>query len=358
MSDLLNYKCPCCGGSIEFNSKEQKMKCPFCDTDFDLETLKSYDSELNSEAKENMEWECDSSWLSEEEVNGMSVYHCQFCGGDIVVDTTTAASKCPYCDNPVIMQGNLSGSLKPDMIIPFKLDKKQAKAALEKHLSGKRLLPKVFKEQNHIDEIRGVYVPFWLFNADADADIRYKAQKIKRWSDDRFDYKETSYFLVSRAGYIGFDNVPVDGSEKMANDLMESIEPFSYAEAKPFQTAFLSGYVADKYDVESDACIGIANERVKESTIRTFRDTIQGYDVVTTEKSSINLKNGSVKYALCPVWILNTTWNGNKYTFAMNGQTGKFVGNLPVDKGAFWRYFIGAFAVGAAIAAAISAFLQ
>ena len=207
-----------------------------------------------------------------------------------------------------------------------------------KHLTGKRLLPKIFKDQNHIDEIKGVYVPFWLFDTDVDANVRYRATKIRVWSDSDYDYTETSYFMVHRGGNVGFENVPVDGSSKMADDLMESIEPYNCAEAVDFQTAYLAGYLADKYDVTAEESIKRANARVKRSTEEAFAETVQGYNSVTAENSSVQFHNGKAKYALYPVWLLNTTWNGNKYTFAMNGQTGKFVGDLPVDKAAATRW--------------------
>ena len=107
-----------------------------------------------------------------------------------------------------------------------------------------------------------------------------------------------------------------------------------------FQTAYLAGYMADKYDVTAEQSIDRANERVKHSTEQAFADTIKGYTTVVPENSSIQLKNGKARYALYPVWILNTIWNDEKYTFAMNGQTGKFVGNLPVDKAAAARWTI------------------
>lgn len=201
-----------------------------------------------------------------------------------------------------------------------------------RHLRGKRLLPKVFKDQNHIDEIKGIYVPFWLFDTDADADIRYRATKVRSWSDKNYNYTETRFFMVARSGNIGFTRVPVDGSTKMEDDLMESIEPFDFKEAVPFQTAYLAGYMADKYDVGAEESIARANERVKRSTEDNFKSTVTGYTSVTTEQSSVRLHDGSAKYALYPVWILNTTWNGKQYRFAMNGQSGKFVGDLPVDK--------------------------
>ena len=165
----------------------------------------------------------------------------------------------------------------------------------------------------------------------------------------RYYYTETSYYSVNRAGYIGFANVPVDGSTKMDDALMESIEPYYIGDAVDFQTAYLAGYLADKYDVGAEESIERANQRIRKSTEEAFADTVNGYDSVQTEDSNIRLHNGRARYALYPVWILNTMWNGQKYTFAMNGQTGKLVGDLPMDKGLFWKWLLG---VTAAVTAA------
>ena len=260
-----------------------------------------------------------------------------------------AASACPFCGNPIVLTGQFAGDLRPDLIIPFKLDKKAAKEKLQEHLKGKTLLPKVFRSQNHIDEIKGVYVPFWLYDSDADAQLRFTATRTRFWSDDDYDYTETSYYSVRRDGVLGFDAVPVDGSSKMADDLMESIEPFAMQDAIPFQTAYLAGYVADKYDVDAQKSIQRANERIRQSTEDAFTQTVTGYDSVKMENSSIQLHGGKAKYALFPVWVLSTSWQGNNYIFAMNGQTGKFVGNLPVDKVAARKWTLGlTAAVGAA----------
>ena len=180
MQALQEYKCPCCGGALAFDSSIQKMKCPFCDTEFDIEALEGYDEALREEKSDSMEWEtaAGSEWENGE-ADGLRTYICKSCGGEIVGDANTAATTCPFCGNRVVMMGNFSGSLKPDLIIPFKLDKNAAKEGLMRHLSGKRLLPKVFKSQNHIDEIKGVYVPFWLFDTDVDARMRYSATKVE-----------------------------------------------------------------------------------------------------------------------------------------------------------------------------------
>ena len=342
MSALQEYKCPCCGGAIEFDSESQNMKCPYCDTEFEMETLKSYDEALKSEGNDDMHWETNAGgeWQAGE-TDGMRVYSCKSCGGEIVGDETTAATECPFCGNPVVMMGQFSGALKPDYVIPFKLDKEAAKKALNKHYEGKRLLPKVFKDQNHIDAIKGVYVPFWLFDTDAEANIRYKATRVRAWSDSNYNYTETSFYSVLRGGNIGFERVPVDGSTKMADDLMESIEPYDFSQAVDFQTAYLAGYLADKYDVDAEQSIERANERIKKSTESAFASTVNGYASVIPENTNIRLQNGKAKYALYPVWLLNTTWNGQKYTFAMNGQTGKLVGDLPMDKAAYKKWLFG-----------------
>lgn len=349
MAGMLEYKCPCCDGAIKFDSTTQKMKCPYCDTEFEVDALKGYDEDLKDQKPSEMEWTTPGGSWAEGETAGLHTYVCKSCGGEIVGDDTMAASACPFCGNPIVLTGQFAGDLRPDLIIPFKLDKKAAKAKLQEHLKGKTLLPKVFRSQNHIDEIKGVYVPFWLYDSDADAQLRFTATRTRFWSDDDYDYTETSYYSVRRDGVLGFDAVPVDGSSKMEDDLMESIEPFTMQDAVPFKTAYLAGYVADKYDVDAQKSIQRANERIRQSTEDAFTQTVTGYDSVKMENSSIQLHGGKAKYALFPVWVLSTSWQGNNYIFAMNGQTGKFVGNLPVDKVAARKWTLGlTAAVGAA----------
>lgn len=358
MTTLREYKCPCCGGQIAFEAKLQKLKCEYCDTEFDVETLRQYDEDLSQDAPDRMEWSTapGTEW-QEGENAGMRVYSCNSCGGEVITDATLAATVCPYCDNPIVMTGQLSGALKPDLVIPFKLDKKAAKDALSAYFRDKRLLPKVFREQNHINEIKGMYVPFWLFDADARASIRYRATRLRAWSDSSYNYTETSHFSITRTGTVSFDHVPVDGSSKMADDLMESIEPYDFSAAVDFRTAYLAGYLADKYDVDAEQSIDRANERIKKSTEQAFADTVTGFTSVTTESSGVSLSNGTARYALLPVWLLNTTWNGRRYTFAMNGQTGKMVGDLPLDKKAYLKWLFGVAAVTAASLFALITFV-
>lgn len=355
MNALQEYKCPCCDGAISFDANSQKLKCPYCDTEFDLETVISYNDELNSDGTDNMTWETNpvTEW-TENETGGLCTYTCNSCGGEIVGDENMASTKCPYCGNPVVVTGKVSGMLKPDYVIPFKIDKKTAVNALSEYYKGKKLLPKIFRDKNRIEEVKGMYVPVWLFDTEAGAHIRYRATRHRMWSDSRFNYTETSYYSVIRDGSLDFENVPVDGSTKMDDELMESIEPYDFSEAVDFQTAYLAGFLTDKYDVDAESSKIRANQRIKNSTEEAFASTVCGYSSVIPVSSCVNFNNGCSKYALYPVWLLSTEWNGNKYTFAVNGQTGKVAGDLPMDKASYFKWLFG---LGLGVGTALFAFL-
>ena len=346
---------------MEFDTALQKMKCPYCDSTVEMSEMQSKDAGLDTPApgsgaapgaplkQDSVQWDADSgaSWTNED---GMSVFTCNSCGGEIMSDENTVATACPFCGNPVVLSGRVSGGLKPEFVIPFKLDKQAAKAKLKAYIKGKRFAPNAFASENKLDEIKGIYVPYWLFDSDVDAFAEFSATKVRHWSDRDYNYTETSYYDVLRAGSMRFENIPVDGSTKMPDDLMESIEPFDFGEAVSFQTAYLSGFLADKYDVSKEVSLSRATERLKNSADAALSSTVDGYVTVTTKTSHVNTRNGKSKYALFPVWLLNTSYRGKKYTFAMNGQTGKFIGNLPASNGKFAALFGG---VAAGVAAVV-----
>lgn len=350
MSSVLEYKCPNCASDIKFDSESQKFRCESCDAEFSEQELNEiHDFEENFGEGSEFKWESEKE--NGEEMSGMNEYVCQSCAAHLAVDETTAAGECPYCGSPIILNGQLSGMNTPDCVIPFKLDKKAAGEALKAFCKGKPLLPSNFVSDNKIKEMKGVYVPFWLFDCDADANIVYKATKVRHWSDSNYNYTEIRHYNVYRSGSIGFANIPVDGSSKMDDAYMDGIEPFNYGDMTDFNPGYLLGYMADKYDVTAEQSFPRAETRVEKSTEDAFRATVNGYTTVVPQMSNIKADGGKYRYALLPVWILNTKYNGEKYMFAVNGQTGKVSGKLPIDKKKFWLFFGG-------IAAAIIALGQ
>ena len=138
-----------------------------------------------------------------------------------------------------------------------------------------------------------------------------------------------------------FRQVPVDGSSKMSDAHMDAIEPFNYSELKPFSTAYLPGFLAEKYDVDAQASQPRAQERMQTSLGNALRSTVRGYATVMPLSEAVHVDMEPARYALMPVWMLHTKWNGQNFLFAMNGQTGKLIGDLPVDKGKVAAWFAG-----------------
>jgi len=338
--DIKEYKCPNCGGAVKFDSSSQKMKCPYCDAEFEINALEEHQKQIAERSNDNFDWgeKRAEETLNESELDDLISGVCPSCGAELLGDKNTVAMVCPCCGNAQIVSQRLSGFLKPDYLIPFKQDKKAAVEALKKFNKGKRLLPDFFTEDNHINSMQGVYAPFWLFDAEASGRICYKATKEKNRKDSSFSYTETSFYSIVRDGNISFEKIPVDGSEKMDDAYMDAIEPFDYKQLQEFHTSFLAGYVAEKYDVDAEKSKERAAERIKASVESEFARSVSGYNSVEIESSSVNVKGSKQSYALFPVWILNTKYKKENYLFMMNGESGKLVGRLPIDSRKIWKY--------------------
>ncbi len=328
------YQCPACTGPLHFAGDTGKLQCDYCENSYEPETIAALmaDKECAAGAQQP-EWatEAAGSPWSEAEMAGLRVYNCPSCGAQVICDANTAATSCAYCNNPTVMPQMLNGGLRPDYVIPFKLDNDAAKQALAKHYKGKLFLPKEFAAQNRIEEIKGIYVPFWLFDCQADADVCYRAKKVHSYTSGNEQVTVTEHYRLTRGGDVTFQKIPVDGSKKMPDAHMDAIEPFDYNELTPFSTAYLPGFLADKYDVDAAESAQRANARIRASVEESFAETVSGYSGRTTEYANIRLAQGEVKYALLPVWMLNSSWKGKTLTFAMNGQTGKLIGDLPIS---------------------------
>lgn len=345
-SQVTNYKCPACTGPLHFAGDSGKLECDYCGSSFTVDEIEAlYAEKVEDAIEESIKHEAAAVQAQEEntwgdEAKDLITYSCPSCGAELICDATTAATSCPYCGNPTIIPGQFHGGLKPDYVIPFKLDKEAAKAALKKYYKGKKLLPKTFSKDNHIEEIKGVYVPFWLFDGEAKADVRYHATRVHSHVEGDYNVIVTEHYKVRRAGSVSFSKVPVDASSKMPDAHMDSIEPFDYSEMKEFSTAYLPGYLADKYDVSESECKDRATGRAANSIESMVNSTTIGYTTCLPEQKNVQVVPEKAKYVLLPVWMLSTRWNGNNYLFAMNGQTGKFIGDLPISKGRFLEWFL------------------
>ncbi|WIV12426.1 hypothetical protein [Proteiniborus sp. MB09-C3] len=333
---IVTYKCPNCGGALEFNADSQNWKCEFCLSDFNNEEVKAL---ANDENPKDDSFEQQASQEDTEFAEKARVYSCTSCGAEIVTDETTAATFCYYCHNPAIIPKQLSGEYRPAKVIPFKFKKEAARDIFIKWCKKKPLLSRQFTSNSQLELLSGIYIPFWLFDCEARGKINAEGRKVRTWVSGNKRYTETKYYDVTRAATTSFSGIPADGSKKADDRLMETLEPYDYSQMVDFSMSYLSGYMAEKYDVDKEAVFGRISERVNGYTDTLLRNTIQGYSSVTVRNSGIDIYKSEAAYVLLPAWIFTYNYKGKTYVFAMNGQTGKIAGSLPLSKARMAAWF-------------------
>lgn len=347
----VTYKCPYCDAPLRYIAGGRQLGCASCGNKFAPELLEQYSRFTKKDAP--FDWgDYKKSFQQGLRRSEKPVYVCRSCGAALETDETTASLSCPYCDNEIVLSDRLSGGLQPNGVIPFALDRKAAVKTVKDYFKGKKLLPRDFTASHTLSRIKGVYVPFWLFDAGVDGAAAYDCTTVRHYSDSDYDYTETKHYLVRVSGSMRFSGVPVDGSEKADDDLMNAIEPFDYSGVVPFDPGYLAGYLSDRFDSDPDESLPRASERMEGCAAAELRSAVgDGYNSVSFKGSDLRLDSPGVKYVLLPVYLLNVDYGGKSYRFAVNGQTGRTVGELPVSRLKKLGYFWGC---ASAVAAAVS----
>lgn len=328
------YECPNCGAPMIFDSALQQMLCEHCGTAKTVETMEALKNQVN-------EPKTDDTVYHTGEDASLKCYTCSGCGAEIMTDEHTAATFCSFCGNPTLMEDRLSGQTMPARIIPFKINKEEAKQRYRAWCKKGMLTPKEFSSQNTIEKITGMYVPFWLYDYNANAKLSADCTKVHRERRGNMEYTHTDHYHVYRDVSDVYEKLPVDASEKMPDDVMRRLEPFSYGEMQDFNMGYLSGYMAEKYNYTSDELKRQAESRAEKYIYDEARDTINGYSSTSVRGRNIHLQCTRATYVMLPVWILNYRYKGKEYLFTLNGQTGKMDGKLPISKGKMAAWFTG-----------------
>lgn len=320
------YKCPGCGAPLYYSPGEEELICEYCGTHSRVEQL-----------GENDAYDCQvSSKVSKHEVQreNFEGYTCQTCGAQLLTDKYTTATVCCYCGSSALIRERLDGVVRPAGVIPFKLDKNQVKKVFRDWICRGLFTPSIFKNSARIEEIKGIYVPFWLYDYDADVSAKAEGRKVHTQQHGDTMYTHTDYYRIERKGFSSYRGVPVDASKHMDDALMDAMEPYDYREIKEFEMPYLSGFESEKCNYESDSkeMTGRAESRVTSYAFQDVRETVQGYSSVRFLDSKVSLQRKDVKYVLLPVWILTYRYRGENKVFAINGQTGKQIGILPNSK--------------------------
>ncbi len=316
---LVNYKCPNCGGGLKFDPATQSFECEYCLSSFTEQEME----ELAKKAEEKAG------------ASPAVVCTCPNCGAELVAEETTAAAFCYYCHSPVIVSGRLSGEFLPDYVIPFALDRKRALEIFSGWIGKKKFLPRAFFSESQIEKFTGVYFPYLMYSCQAEGKMTAEAEKLRIWTAGNIRYTEHKKYQVERAGELDVKNMARNALSRADHELVEGVLPFDMEKLEPFRMEYLSGFQAEKRDMDSHTYTNEVEAKVRAYAEENLRGSMGGYDSVRVKDQSVEIRNASWKYALLPVWVM--TYRDRKkdklYYFAMNGQTGKINGELPVDKG-------------------------
>ena len=354
--NTIAYKCPCCAAPLAFGGASGRLECASCGNSYETDAL---DAMYAGGSSGGMQFELHAESFDEAEAQAMQAYICKGCGAELMTEGTTTATECPYCGSPTILPDRIEGGVRPELVIPFTITKEQAQQQFDEYFKGKLLLPNIFRDsRNRISDMRKLYVPYWLFDCGAQANIVYDAEKKETRREGDWEVTRTEHYIVRRKGSMAFERIPVDGSVKLDNKITESVEPYDLSAAVPFAPAVLAGALADHADVNADECEARAAERVEKSVVSAMRDTVVGYTHVSERSRNIETEEGKVTPVLMPIWLITTEKDGETYTFAINGQTGKLTCDVPADKKKALAWGAGVFAGVFGLGVLILYFLQ
>ena len=308
------YKCPGCQANLFFDTDSGKLRCKFCGSDYEPNIFEMLDAFASAENEGD---------AAEDDQKHEIV--CSSCGAVVITDENTSSTICCFCGSPALSARRLTKEFRPDYILPFKLTKEDAKVKFLEWASNNKYIPDDFTNEENINKLTGLYVPFWLVDCKCYTEF-YGTGYLKQGGDKAtFSLERRITFFLSR--------VPYDGSRKISDRLMRAVEPFDYSEMKEYKDSYLPGFYAERYDQTPyelsenvyNRMLNYAEDFVRVLSCKKYDDVhfTSGYAEVSDIKHS---------YALLPVWFMNYQYNGVNYGFAVNGQTGEACGDLPFSE--------------------------
>lgn len=372
MSQIAEQKCPACGAPLRFDPASGKLVCDYCGTVTELASPEKQDKKDSGHMKkpsqtrpsgqaqnaaagnggsedgegiEGFDFDSLTDMITDPAAMDLPIYNCVSCGAEVIAPAEQMALTCPYCGNNIVLTQKVTGKLRPDGVIPFKISAKELPAAVRHFYRDKKLLPRNFFSQSTMGKVTGVYVPFWVFSGDVGGVLQYRAQTSSSSRSGDYIITQTNYYRLVRDAALSFDNLPVDVSGRIEDRLMDSLEPFHTSEIQPFDMRYLSGFTADRFDQKKDDIAARAEARMKNTTYKLVNaQAAAGYG--SAERTGGRLKADlKAKYILFPVYLFDISHGGKNYHFAVNGQTGKVVGDIPTDSGVSFLYFLKRFAI-------------
>ena len=311
--------CTSCGGRVEFSPSDKALKCVKCGSAYPIEYKKE-------QRKHALDWIPDNSqidkWAS---VN--RAYKCKVCGAQVTFNRYDVSTRCQYCNSDTIVPLKDLPGLKPEKIIPFKIDKEQAKQEFKMRTLKRKFLPNEFKKNLPQANMGATYISSFAFDCFVNATYsgRQSFTKTVRDKDGR-SRSVTEYKYFSGTINRQFNDLVVESSDKINQDEISGILPYNFSECYDYDDDFIKGYNVGYYNQSvQDAEIVAQNEALK-IIDREIRNKYSSVDYVDIKPTYSNIV---YNYTLLPAYFINFKYKDKQYINMMNGQTGKVTGKVP-----------------------------
>ena len=332
---LEKHPCAACGAQSEWNPSKQALVCPFCGTvtpfvvDATTGALVENDlaralRELPDEAR---------GWLAEKRT-----VQCQSCKAVSVFDPERVGQNCDFCGSPALIDyTEIKAPIRPQALLAFKISEPQVREQIRRWYASKWLAPGKLKSRALVDRVHGVYIPYWTFDAqavcpwEADAGYYYYTTESYRDNQGRSQTRQVRHVRWEPASGIVrhfFDDEPVPGTHGVSHALLGQVEPFRTSELVPYDTAFLSGFVVEHYQIVLLDAAQASQEQMKRKLFEMCSAEVPG-DTQRNLQIHPTFSAQTFKHILVPIWLLSYLYGAKTYQVVVNGYDGRMAGQYP-----------------------------
>ena len=335
ISALQKFTCPACGAQAEWNPAKQGLICPFCGTESPYQADPSTGAIVETDLVAALRELSDDQrgWQAERR----SV-QCQSCKAVMVYDPTRVGQNCEFCGSPALVPyEEIKAPIRPQSLLPFKVARTAVHDSMRQWYAGRWFAPNALKRRALVDQIKGLYIPYWTFDArvhcpwTAEAGHYYYVQERVRDNQGKWQTRQVRkvrWEPASGAVDHFFDDEPVPGTKGVQRDLLKAVEPFPTKDLVPYDASYLSGYVVEHYQVVLVDAARQSRDSMHEQLRAMCARQVPG-DTHRNLRIFPSYSGETFKHILVPIWLLTYTYGSRAYQVVANGYTGRLAGRYP-----------------------------
>ncbi len=339
---LEKHSCAACGAQAEWHPAKRALLCRYCGTeapaelDPDTGAIREIDlvTTLRNVPDALRGWQAEKRTV-----------RCRSCRAISVFDPDRVGQNCEFCGSPELVDyEEIKAPLRPQSLLPFRLDEVRVREVVRRWYASKWLAPSQFKRRAMLDTLHGVYLPYWTFDARvtcpwwADSGTYYYTTQSYRDAKGRSRTRRVRHVRWAPASGVVehfFDDQPIPGTQGIDRTLLARIEPFPTNDLVPYDTAYLSGFVVEHYQVVLIDAASEARTSMNRQLERLCGQQVPG-DTYRNLRIEPEYSGETFKHILVPVWLLSYHYHGQAYQLLTNGYTGEVAGRYPKSP---WKIF-------------------